>query len=341
MSLKNLNVTKIPKNLVSKLSNNRIKNLFKIFEKNFKIKESFAVAVSGGPDSLALAFLTKIFSIKYSLKSKYFIVDHRLRKEATSEAEKVKKILNNFGINAELLTWKGKKPVSNIQSLARKKRYNLLFSKCKSLKISNLVIGHHIDDLFENFFIRMIRGSGLKGLVSFGKKTVINDINLIRPLLDFEKKDLEFISKHIFNFFIKDPSNENTDFKRIKIRKTINNFKLSGLEKDKLFLTLKNLKSSNEAIFFYTEQNKKVNSYLDKKNKKLFLNKNFFNQPYEVLFRSFSDSLKTIGGGYFSARGKKIDNILNMIEKDLLKKETLAGCIVKKVNQTVIISKEY
>ena len=80
---------------------------------------------------------------------------------------------------------------------------------------------------------------------------------------------------------------------------------------------------------------------MDKKNRKLFLNKNFFSQPYEVLFRSFSDSLKTIGGGFFSARGKKIDNILKMIEKDALKKETLAGCIVKKVNQTVIISKEY
>ena len=341
MSLKNLNVIKTPKNLVSKLSNSKIKNLFRIFEKNFKIKESFAVAVSGGPDSLSLAFLTKIFAIKYNLKSKYFIVDHRLRKEATLEAQKVKNVLNNFGINAELLTWNGKKPISNIQSLARKKRYDLLFSKCKSLKISNLIIGHHLDDLFENFFIRMIRGSGLKGLVSFGKKTVINDINLIRPLLDFEKKDLEFISNYIFNFFIKDPSNENTDFKRIKIRKTINNLKLSGLEKDKLFLTLKNLKSSNEAITFYTEQNKKLNSYLDKKNKKLYLNKIFFNQPYEVLFRSFSDSLKTIGGRYFSARGKKIDNILKMIEKDVLKKETLAGCMVKKVNQTVIITKEY
>ena len=239
MSLKNLNVIKTPKNLVSKLSNNKIKNLFRIFEKNFKIKESFAVAVSGGPDSLSLAFLTKIFAIKYNLKSKYFIVDHKLRKEATSEAQKVKKVLSNFGINAELLTWNGKKPISNIQSLARKKRYDLLFSKCKSLKISNLIIGHHLDDLFENFFIRMIRGSGLKGLVSFGKKTVINDMNIIRPLLDFEKKDLEFISNHIFDFFIKDPSNENTDFKRIKIRKIINNFKLSGLEKDKLFLTLK------------------------------------------------------------------------------------------------------
>ena len=341
MSPKNLNAIKIPRDLVSKLSNNKINNLFKAFKKNFKIKKSFAVAVSGGPDSLALAFFTKIFAIKFNLNCKYFLVDHKLRKESTNEAQKVKKILNNFGIKLEILSWNGKKPLSNIQSLARKKRYDLLFSKCKSLKISNLIIGHHVGDLFENFFIRMIRGSGLRGLVSLEKKTTINEINLIRPLLDFEKKDLEFISNHIFNFFVKDPSNENIDFKRIRIRKIINDFKINGLEKDKLFLTLKNLKHSNKAIIFYTEQNKKLNSYLDQNKKKLFLNKDFFNQPYEVVFRSFSDSVKKIGGRYFSARGKKIDNILQMIGKDSLKKETIGGCIVKKVNQTVIIRKEY
>ena len=341
MSLKNLIAIKTPKNLVSKLSNKKIKRLFKIFEKNFEIKESFAVAVSGGPDSLALAFLTRIFAIKNNLYCKYFIVDHRLRNESANEAQKVKKVLDKSGIKIEVLTWRGKKPLSKIQSVARKKRYDLLFSKCKSLKISNLIIGHHVDDLFENFFIRMIRGSGLRGLVSLEKKTTINGINLIRPLLDFEKKDLEFISNHIFNFFVKDPSNENVNFKRIKIRKIINSFKKDGLEKDKLFLTLKNLKNSNKAIMFYTEQNKKVNSYLDQNKKKLFLNKDFFNQPYEVVFRSFSDSLQLIGGRYFSARGKKIDYILQMIEKDALKKETLAGCIVKKVNRTVIITKEY
>ena len=64
MSLKNLNAIKTPKNLISKLSNKKIKNLFKIFEKNFEIENSFAVAVSGGPDSLALAFFTKVFSLK-------------------------------------------------------------------------------------------------------------------------------------------------------------------------------------------------------------------------------------------------------------------------------------
>ena len=342
MSLKNLSVAiKIPKKYKDKLSNRRINQIFKRFENSFNPSNNFIVAVSGGPDSMALAFLTKLYSIKHNLNPKYYIVDHKLREESTTEAIKVRKILKIFKINSQILTCKGKKPTNNIQSIARKKRYDLLFSKCKSLKISNLVLGHHQDDLFENFFLRMMRGSGLKGLISLEKKTTFNRINLIRPLLDFEKKNLEYISNHVFNFFVKDPSNKNTHFKRIKMRKIIKKFKESGIEKEKLFLTLKNLKSSNQAIKFYTEQNKKINSFFDKKNEKLFLNEVFFKQPYEVVFRSFSDSLKIIGGRYFSARGKKIDNILLMIKKNTLKKETLADCIVKKVYQTVIISKEY
>jgi len=340
MSLKNLNAIKIPKNIKFKLSNKKIKRLYGIFEKNFDIQNSFIVAVSGGPDSLALAFLTKIYSIKRKINSKYFIVDHKLRKESTDEAKKVKKILNYFDIKAEILNWNGKKPTKNIQSLARKKRYDLLFSKCKKLKISNLIIGHHIDDLFENFFIRMIRGSGLKGLISLEKKTTINSINLIRPLLDFEKKNLKFISNHVFDFFIKDPSNENTNFQRIKIRNLISEFNKNGLDKNKLLLTLKNLKKSNQTIIFYVERNKKLNSFFDKKKKQLTLNDNFFDQPYEIVFRSFSESLKSIGGKYNFPRGKKIDYILEKIWKNTLIKETLAGCVIKKVNRTTILTKE-
>ena len=340
MSLKNLNAIKIPKNLRLKLSNKKIQRLFNSFEKNLNIQEDFIVAVSGGPDSLALAFLTKVYSIKHNLSCKYFIVDHKLRKGSTKEAKKVQKILNDFHIKSEILTWIGKKPSKNIQSLARKKRYDLLISKCKKLQITNLIIGHHLDDLFENFFIRMIRGSGLKGLVSLEKKTNFDSINLIRPLLNFEKNDLEFISSHVFNFFVKDPSNKNTIFQRIKIRNIIAEFKKHGLDKDKLLLTLKNLKSSDRALKFYVEQNKVSNSFLHEKSRELILNENFFNHPYEVVFRSLSDSLKMIGEKYYFTRGKKIDYILDKIKKNELKKETLAGCVVKKVNKTIIITKE-
>ena len=340
MSPKNLNAIKIPKILKEKLFNKRIIKLYNSFEKNLDVKSSFAVAVSGGPDSMALAYLTKIYSLKNRVNCRYYIVNHKLRKESSSEAEQVKKILGTFNIKSEILIWHGKKPTKNIQSLARKKRYELLFSKCKKLKINNLIIGHHLEDLFENFFIRMIRGSGLKGLVSLEKKTILGKISLIRPLLGFNKKDLEFISKYVFNFFIKDPSNENIKYMRIRIRKLINEFKNNGLDKDKLFLTLKNLKKSNQAISFYVERNKELNSFFYKDKKELVLNKNFFNHPYEVVFRSISDCIKLVGNKYNSVRGKKIDNILEKIRQNSLKKETLGGCVIKKVNQTVIISKE-
>ena len=83
MSLKNLNVaSKIPKTLEKKLNHKRIKKIYKNFEKNLNISEKFIVAVSGGPDSLALAFLAKIYSIKKKLTAKFFIVDHKLRKNS-------------------------------------------------------------------------------------------------------------------------------------------------------------------------------------------------------------------------------------------------------------------
>ncbi len=340
MSLKNLNANKIHSVLKKKLINKKIKYLFNIFEKELRIKEKFAVAVSGGPDSLALAFLSKIYSIKNKLVVKFFIVDHKLRKESSQEAKKVKNLLKALNVNSEILTWNGKKPKKNIQSIARKKRYELLFSKCKKYKTNNLLLGHHLDDLYENFFIRIIRGSGLKGLSSLEKTNQISNINLIRPLLAFDKSDLIFISKHVFNFFVVDPSNKDFKYTRVRIRTFIDEFKKEGFDKNKLFLTIKNLRGSNQTLLFYVEQNKRLNSFLNQKKNELILNEHFFKNPHEVIFRSLIDSIKIIGGKYNTVRGKKIDNILNKIQNNVLIKETLGGCIIKKLNQTVIISKE-
>ena len=100
------------------------------------------------------------------------------------------------------------------------------------------------------------------------------------------------------------------------------------------------MKKSNKAILFYVERNKKLNSFFDKKNRQLILNNNFFDQPYEIVFRSMTDFLKMIGGKYNFPRGKKVDYVLEKIRKNTLIKETLASCIIKKVNQTIILTKE-
>ena len=342
MNLKNLSVrNKIPDQYKVKLSNQRVNQIYKKFENSFKIDTNFIVAVSGGADSLALAFLTKLFAIKNNLNPKYYIVDHKLRKESTREAFKVKKILNSLNINSQILTVRGIKPQNRIQSFAREKRYNLLFSKCKKLKVNNLILGHHMDDLFENFFLRMIRGSGLKGLVSLGESTQIQNINLIRPLIKFDKRDLLFISKFVFNFYVNDPSNYDPKFNRIKIRNFIEQLKSIGLSKIKFQLTIENLKRSDQTIRFYVERNKRINAIMNREKKDLFLKEDFFDNSYEVVFRSLSDLIHFVGKKHNLVRGKKIDNILKKIKNKTLFKETLGGCVIKMVNHTVILRKEY
>ena len=86
MSLKNLSVKiKIPKFFKEKLNNKKINLIYNKFEKSLNIKENFIVAVSGGPDSLALVFLSKVYALKNRLKPKFIIVDHKLRQESTRE----------------------------------------------------------------------------------------------------------------------------------------------------------------------------------------------------------------------------------------------------------------
>ena len=342
MSPKNLNVqSKTHRYLFNKLNNKRIFQIYKKFENIFKLKQAFIVAVSGGPDSLALCYLTKIYSLKHSINVKYYLVNHKLRNNSSLEAKFVKRLLKKNLINLNILSWNGKKPSNNIQGIARKKRYQLLTNQANKFKINNILTAHHFDDVFENFFIRILRGSGLKGLVSFDEKTKYQQIKLIRPLISFEKKDLAHIASNVFGTYVNDPSNEQDKFKRVRIRKLIENLKSEGLDRSKFFLTIKNLKLSNETIKFYILKNLDENSSFIKKKNLVILNKSFFKQPHEVVFRSFVEIIKFVGNKYYPARGKKVDKILESInsnKKNL--KVTLANCIIKKVNQSIIVTKE-
>ena len=342
MSQKNSNVViRISKILQKQLNDKKIGKIYKNFEKNLNLDKNFAVDVSGGPDSLALAVLAKIYAFKKRLVSKFFIVDHQIRKESSQEAKLTRKKLSSVGINSQILIWKGKKPTKNLQSLARKKRYELLITNCNKSKIENILLGHHEDDVLENFFIRILRGSGLKGLISFDIEARIDQINLLRPLLDQKKDDLIFIAKHVFNFYVKDPSNENELFQRVKIRKLIDKLQKNGLDKKKFLNTIKNLKYSDKAIKFYVNKNLKENTHYSPKENDYTINIDFFKQPHEIVFRSLTFIINVIGGKYYSPRGKKIDMIINKINNEELSKVTLGGCIIEMQHETVIISKEY
>ena len=343
MNLKNLNVqSKSHKKLLSYLNIRKISIIFNEFTNSLRVKENLAVAVSGGPDSLALAYLAKCYSLKEKVKVKYFIVDHKLRKESSLEAKNVKNILNKFDINCTILKWNGKKPLKNIQATARDKRYSLLANECKKNNIKYLLLGHHINDLYENFLIRIVRGSGLNGLISFSESTKYKNqhLNIIRPLLNLEKKDLLYISNEVFGFFVKDPSNINKDYKRTRIRNLLHSLEKEGLDIKKLRLTINNLKDSDNSIKFYVDRNLKKNSLFLRRKNIYILNYNFFDESHEIIFRSLTKIIQRLGKKYYPVRGKSISELIKGISAKSFSKVTLGGCFIERVNETILIYKE-
>ena len=152
---------------------------------------------------------------------------------------------------------------------------------------------------------------------------------------------MSFITKSTFNFNIQDPSNENDNFLRIKIRKLIDQLKQYGLSFEKFNLTLKNLSQSNIAIEYYVKKNITENTRILSKKKSIIINEIFFNQPEEVVFRSLSKLIHKIGNKKSFTRGRKIVSLINDIKYNKnLRKKTLSGCILEKVNKSIIISKE-
>ncbi len=345
MKKKNINVSKKVSNfffyyLEDKKILSSYKKLDQILKKRLKVN-SFSVAVSGGPDSLALAYLSKCYAIKNDCKMSVFIVDHKLRENSSNEARHIQKILNKVGLKSKILVWTSKKPVKNIQAIARENRLKLLLKGCKSFNTKNLLIGHHEQDVYENFFIRLFRGSGLKGLASFGETNDnFNGISILRPMIDLKKNELVYISKKVFKFYLSDPYNLDIKFKRSRLRKLIPVFKKEGLDIQKLRLTIKNLRSSDFAIDYYVKKNIQNNSKFLINRNSFIIKESFFSEPREIVLRSLLQVLNQISGRFYPPRGKNTISAIENLISGKIKKMTLGGCVIEKIEKTLVIIKE-
>jgi tRNA(Ile)-lysidine synthase len=305
-----------------------LSNIFQSFKKklNRLNKKSYTVAVSGGPDSLALVALTKAYSLKKKIKFRYVLIDHNIRKNSAQEAKLVKKLLKENKINLEIILNK-KKITKNIQGLARNTRYEILSSYCKRNKINTLLTAHNLEDQVETFFIRLSRGSGLKGLSAMKPMSKIsNKINLYRPLLDIKKKFLIKITKNIFKKYFKDPSNNDYKYLRTKVRNLKKPLEKSGIEYEQIIKSINNLASSKTTLDGYFRN---VFEDLIKSNKKQAVINliKFKRLNNEVKIAVINESIKKIKNNYYNPRSKKVDYLINNIEKKGFKKATLGGCI--------------
>jgi len=345
MKRKNLIARKKVKNNKLLLKDSKILNFYTKFKslvyRDIKNK-SFALAVSGGPDSLCLAYFSKIYSLEFGNKIHVLIVDHNLRKESYKEALKVKEILRKRGIQSKILRWKGKIPKKNVQKNARDFRYLLVSNYCLKKKIKYLTTAHHGDDQIENFFIRLLRGSGLTGLSSMSTRTNYSGrLKIIRPFLYFKKKDLKYVTLNYFKTYIKDPSNEDEKFLRVRVRKYRKDMEKEGLDTKKIIKTVDNLMSANQALNFYKNKALYKHASFVSKNRCLINKQIFLDEAGEIIFKSFSDILSLVSGTYYPPRSKKIINLIDRLKKDKFTKSTLGGCIVEEKDNFILISKEF
>jgi len=339
MSKKNSNV-QILKSIL--INNKKITETFSVFKANLKKiigKNSFTIAVSGGPDSLALVVLSQLY--KYENKNKIFfvLVDHGIRKNSKIEGETVKKILKQRGISLKILTNK-EKISKNIQNSARIIRYKLLTNFCKKKKCKFILTGHHSDDQVETFLIRLSRGSGVQGLSSMSKVTpLFKDIKLFRPLLDLKKKDLTIIAKKVFKKIIKDPSNKNQKYLRTKIRRITKILEVNGISHDQIIRSINNLSSTKDTLNKYLKH--VVSECLIKNRNEVFINLNKLSlETNEIKLKVISHGIKIFSKSYYTPRSKKIKNLINTFNLKKKTKHTLGGCILKQLKGNLIIYKE-
>ena len=167
-----------------------------------------------------------------------------------------------------------------------------------------------------------------------------SSLKIVRPFLSFKKIDLKYITLNFFKTYIKDPSNENEKFLRVRIRKYRRNMEKEGLGTGKIIKTVNNLLSASKALDFY--KNKALYKYVSflPKNKCSINTQIFSDEAGEIIFKSFSDILSLVSGTYYPPRSKKIISLIDRVKKAKFNKSTLGGCVIEKKDNFILISKE-
>ncbi len=179
------------------------------------------LAVSGGPDSVALMLLAAAWARPGTPKLAVATVDHGLREGSRGEAEAVAAWAQSLGLPHQILSWDGEKPKTRIQERARAARYDLLFRHARALGADHVLTAHHADDQAETILFRLLRGSGVAGLAGMPVAARHGEIVHLRPLLAYPKAALVELCEARGQAYFRDPSNEDLGFARTRLRRLL------------------------------------------------------------------------------------------------------------------------
>ena len=212
-------------------------------------ESALLIAVSGGPDSLALLHIAREWASRHPRVALFAAtVDHGLRPESGEEALIAARLCADLGVEHAILRWDGPKPKTRLQERAREARYALLFAEAHRRGARAVLTAHHADDQAETILFRLARGSGVAGLAGMGAVTKLHGVALVRPLLDVPKPTLiSYCRKHGLAS-IDDPSNHDDKFARARLRKLMPLLAAEGLDAAALSRLARRMRRADDAL---------------------------------------------------------------------------------------------
>lgn len=199
-------------------------------------ERKLGLAVSGGPDSLALMLLAARWA-KINPNAPRLIVytvDHGLRPEAAAEAAMVADHATALGLESRILRWADPKPETGVQAAARQARYRLMGAAMAQDGTGILLTAHHRGDQAETILMRMAHGSGISGLAGMRRFAEVEGTRMFRPFLGLGADQLRKEVDAAGWMPADDPSNRANGYERVRWRKAMPDLAVLGLTEARL-----------------------------------------------------------------------------------------------------------
>jgi tRNA(Ile)-lysidine synthase len=176
------------------------------------------LAVSGGPDSIALMWLAARWRSHLARGPRLIAVtiDHGLRSAAAGEARDVKRLARSLDLPHRTMRWTGAKPKTGLPAAARMVRYRLLAQAAKAHGATHILTAHTRDDQAETLLMRLLRG--IAGLAAMPRESERDGVRLARPFLHVAKAQLIATLKKAKVDFADDPTNRDPNYTRPRLR---------------------------------------------------------------------------------------------------------------------------
>jgi tRNA(Ile)-lysidine synthase len=193
---------------------------------------ALVLAVSGGPDSMALLHLAAQWR-KARRRGPVLIavtVDHGLRRDSPAEARDVKRVAQSLGVAHVTKRWRGDKPATGLPAAARAARYALLVDAARAAQATHILTAHTQDDQAETVLMRLLRGSGVTGLAGMAETTPLGSVVLARPFLVLPKARLIATLARAHLRYASDPTNADPTYLRPRLRALLPSLAAEGLD---------------------------------------------------------------------------------------------------------------